>query len=225
MRVAIIPARKGSARVPGKNTAIVAGISLIERAIKQAIRTDLYDKIIVSSDDPVVWSTCLEYPVTIDERAPELADPHSPLIAVLAYTIHKYNIPLDATVALLQVTNPLRTDEDIRKAHNIFESSSRHNTLVSVCELEYPVELTWNIDKKNMLFSRFEAHTTRKQDFPPSYRYNDAIVIDMATNFISEDRKLFGASPLPFQMPPERSFCIDYPWQFEIIRMLIEVGA
>lgn len=225
MRVAIIPTRKGSARVPGKNTAIIGGISLAERAIQQAIRTNLYDKVIVSSDDPVVLSICSRYPVTIDVRTSELADSRASLIAVLAKIIQTHNIPLNAMVTLLQVTNPLRTDDDIKKGQKIFESSDRLNTLVSVCELEYPVELTWNIDENGILFSRFDALTTRKQDFLPSYRYNDAIVIDVAANFLVEGRKLFGRSPLPFYMPPERSFCIDYPWQLEIIRMLIEKKA
>jgi CMP-N,N'-diacetyllegionaminic acid synthase len=222
MRVAIIPARKGSSRAPGKNTAMIGGVSLIERAVQQAIRTGLYDKVIVSSDDPEILNLVRRFPVLIDERMVFLAGDNAPLIAVLTNLICKYGIPADAVVSLLVVTNPLRTDQDIKDAHKVFEASDRQNTLVSVCEVDYPVEMTWKLNNNLLLSPSFDTPTTRKQDFSPSYRWNDAIVIDTAGNFISEDRKLFGSSPLPFFMPPKRSLYIDYSWQMDLIQLIIE---
>lgn len=222
MRIAIIPARRGSARAPGKNTAIVDGLSLVERAVRQTLRVSLYDEIIVSSDDEAVLESVKEYPVIVNERKPSLGGDKAPIVAVIADLINAYEIPPDAIASLLVVTAPLREDADIVEAHKVFEDSNQLRSLVSVCEVDYPVEMTWRKKEDGSLYSPFEISTTRKQDFQPSYRWNDAIIIDVASSFLVEGRNLFGDNPIPFEMPPERSICIDYNWQLELIRKIIE---
>lgn len=222
MRIAIIPARKGSERAPGKNTAIVGGLSLIERAIQQALRVSLYDTIIVSTDSETIMDSMSKYPVTIVDRRPTLATANAPLIAVIADLLTVNQLPASTDVALLLVTNPLRNDSDIIEAHERFDTSDRSSTLVSVCVVDYPIEMTWRLGVDGLLHSSSHLTTTRKQDFQLSYRFNDAIVIDTSRNFLTEGRTLFGTTPLPFKMPPERSLCIDYPWQLELTRRILE---
>lgn len=197
---------------------LIGGLTLIDIAIQQALRVGLYDVIIVSTDDPDVKYIASKYAVVIDDRDPELTGGHAPLIAVIRNLILKFNWPEDAVVSLQVVTNPLRIDADIVDGLRLFEDSDRRRTLVSVCEVDYPIEMTWKLDGEGHLYSPFELTTTRKQDFTPSYRWNDALVIDLARNFLLADRKLFGKHPLPYFMPPERSLYIDYEWQADLIR-------
>lgn len=222
MRVAIIPARKGSERAPGKNTAIINGLPLVEIAIKQAIRTGLFDKIIVSSNDPDVIEIANKYKVTVDCRDEELSGSKSPLIDMIRALINKYYLDDNNSISLLVVTNPLRSDEDIGNALNLFDKHEQQKGVVSVAEIEYPIEMAFEIDSESQLNSKFKNKTTRKQDFSTSYRWNDAIIIDSVKNWKDKNRKLFVDGSIPYVMPPERSFYIDYPWQLDIIKMLME---
>ena len=52
--VAIIPARGGSKRVPGKNTIVVNGRSMLERCIDNIKAAQIFDEIIVSSDEFII---------------------------------------------------------------------------------------------------------------------------------------------------------------------------
>ena len=50
MKIAIIPARSGSKRIPKKNIKLFMGVPIISRTIKQLIKTKIFDLIIVSTD-------------------------------------------------------------------------------------------------------------------------------------------------------------------------------
>ena len=50
-KIAIIPARKGSKRIPNKNTKLFLGKPIIEYAIDNAIQSNLFNEVMVSTDD------------------------------------------------------------------------------------------------------------------------------------------------------------------------------
>ncbi|MFA5219447.1 MAG: acylneuraminate cytidylyltransferase family protein, partial [Bacteroidales bacterium] len=52
--IAIIPARGGSKRLPGKNLLPLAGKPLIAWTIESAIRSEVFDRVVVSTDDPLI---------------------------------------------------------------------------------------------------------------------------------------------------------------------------
>lgn len=88
MKIAVIPARGGSKRIPGKNIREFAGKPMIAHAIKAAQQCGLFEHIIVSTDDEKIadiarkWGA--ETPFT---RPAELADDHTPTVPVVAHVI------------------------------------------------------------------------------------------------------------------------------------------
>lgn len=224
MKVAIIPARKGSKRCPGKNTALINGISLSQHAIFSALNSDIFDRVIVSTnDEQIIFESREISGVEIHQRNETLSNSTSTMIEVVRDVIRTMGIRKDDVICMLAVTNPLRTIEDIKGGIQLYDSLSPKNTVISVCEMNYPIELTWKLDEqKNVLVNTHEVQSTRKQDFKPSYRWNDAFIIDSAKDFLDENRNNFGYHPTPYYMPPERSFYIDYPWQLKIIKLLME---
>ena len=75
MNVAIIPARGGSKRIPKKNTKNFLGKPIISYSIEIAISTNLFDRIIVSTDSEDVAKVAIEYGAeTPFMRPKELAD-------------------------------------------------------------------------------------------------------------------------------------------------------
>jgi len=88
MKVAIIPARGGSKRIPRKNIKSFAGQPMIAYAIRAAIDSKLFDKIIVSTDDIEIASIAKANGAEIPfMRSSELADDHTPTVPVIADAI------------------------------------------------------------------------------------------------------------------------------------------
>lgn len=113
--VAIIPARTGSKRIPGKNTKDLCGKPLIEWTIEAAIQSDVFDLIIIDTDDIALAeyanpSTHVRFHLR-DEGASDDVTPVSvPVLRLMS------DIPCNK-VTLLMATSPLRTARDIIDAH------------------------------------------------------------------------------------------------------------
>jgi CMP-N-acetylneuraminic acid synthetase len=219
--IAIIPARAGSKRCPKKNIALFKGKTMVAHTIEQALGAKIFDKIIVSSDDPFVLEIASKYSVDIDKREAVLAKDSSTLLDVIRNLISKHNLHHLNIVGLLQVTAPLRNIDDILKAYNLFYNSSQDHAVVSVTFNESPVQLAWKIDNEHLIsFFDKKKHSTRKQDYETTYRWNDAVICDLTKNFLNPDRTLFGKSPIPYIMPPERSINIDYEFQLKLVQLM-----
>ncbi len=88
MKIAIIPARGGSKRIPRKNIKLFAGKPMIAYAIDIAHCSGLFDHIVVSTDDEEIAEVASECGAEIPfERPTELADDHTPTVPVIAHAI------------------------------------------------------------------------------------------------------------------------------------------
>ena len=88
MRIAVIPARGGSKRIPRKNVKPFAGKPMIAYAIHAALRAGVFDHVIVSTDDDEIAAVARAAGATTPFRRPsELADDHTPTVPVVAHAI------------------------------------------------------------------------------------------------------------------------------------------
>lgn len=88
MKIAIIPARGGSKRIPRKNIKHFAGKPMIAHAITAARDSGLFDHVIVTTDDAEIAAISREYGAeTPFIRPAELADDHTPTVPVIAHSI------------------------------------------------------------------------------------------------------------------------------------------
>ena len=116
-RLALIPARSGSKGVPRKNIRMVAGQSLLARAIKTALASGLFDRVFVSTDsDDYVKEAADAGVETPFLRPPGLAGDKSVVADTIEHTINTFAAQgeLFDTLTLLEPTSPLRTTEIIR---------------------------------------------------------------------------------------------------------------
>jgi len=115
--VALIPARTGSKRVPGKNTRCLGTHPLIHYSIASAQQSDVFDRIVVCSDDPVVWKLAYQAGVEWYERAP-VTDQQPDVVWVREVLEHL--TPRADAFAILRPTSPFRTAETIQRAYRQF---------------------------------------------------------------------------------------------------------
>jgi N-acylneuraminate cytidylyltransferase len=88
MKIAVIPARGGSKRIPRKNIREFAGKPMIAHAISAAKQSGLFEHVVVSTDDDEIARIALEWGAeTPFKRPSELADDHTPTVPVIAHAI------------------------------------------------------------------------------------------------------------------------------------------
>jgi len=86
LKVAVIPARGGSKRIPRKNIRAFCGRPMIAWAIETAKQSDLFDRIIVSTDDDEIAAAAVQWGAEAPFKRPaELSDDHSGTIEVVAH--------------------------------------------------------------------------------------------------------------------------------------------
>lgn len=134
---ALITARGGSKRIPGKNLVKLCGKPLIHWTIESALGSGYIDKIFLSSDSDEIINSVKKYPVEIPFVRPKsLASGKTSSSKVILHFIDwtkKVNMLYDVLL-LLQPTSPFRKAEHIDKAINKFFSSKDALSLVSVGE-------------------------------------------------------------------------------------------
>lgn len=146
-RIAIIPARGGSKRIPNKNIRDFCGKPMIAHILQAARESGLFDVIHVSTDSAVISETVESLGFHIEfMRPPELADDHTPIMPVLKYVTETYSSrgqPFDQ-VWLLMACAPLVKPSDLQQAAQLFEQAGGASPVLSISEYPAPIEWAFN---------------------------------------------------------------------------------
>ena len=121
-KVALIPARIGSKRIPRKNLAVINGHPLIAYSINSALNTHLFDRVIVSTDSAEVAESSLKYGAEVPSLRPEeYSTDQSPDISWISYALDNWvNLDDEDLIVILRPTNPLRSSNTITSALEYF---------------------------------------------------------------------------------------------------------
>lgn len=179
--IAIIPARAGSKRLPGKNIKEFAGKPLISWSIEAALLSDCFDIICISSDCDEVINLVSQYKVDVPFKRPDhLSSDSASSIDVVIHAIEYYqqNGIIFDTVTLLQPTSPLRSSTNITEGFEVFQKYNA-NAVIGVTELDHPTAWSCVIDEDSSLtgFVRNLESNKRSQDYQAEYRINGALYI------------------------------------------------
>jgi CMP-N-acetylneuraminic acid synthetase len=219
--ICIIPAKKNSSRFKNKNIAPFKDGNLITHTVEQVQKCNIFDRIILVSNDQSILDMGRKYNI----ETCFFRNVGKQIIDVIRMTINDLDIDGDSTIGLVLVTCPLRIPEDIVMAYNLFISSDKYHSVVSVKANENPIQMAFETDPGGHLQPVFPEdfyRSTRKQDHPNTFHFNDAVIFDTAEKFMKPNRTLYGDWPIPYLMPWERSIAIDYPFQYKIAKLLGE---
>ena len=185
--VALIPARAGSERVPGKNIRSLAGHPLLAYTIAAAIDSKVFDAVVVSSDTAEIARIAEAYGAEAPFlRPPAMADDRSPDIEWVRHAL----MALDEAgrrwdcFAILRPTSPFRQADTIRRAWRRFEADGAADSLraVQLCR-EHPAK-QWIIDGERMHpvmpnpdKGATPWHSSPYQSLPPVYVQNASLEI------------------------------------------------
>ena len=131
-RLAVIPARGGSKRVPGKNIRSLLGEPAIAYTIRAAVDSGLFERVVVSTDSAAIAAVALEHGAEVPfVRQASLADDHTPVSEVTVDALERLDPHGTAYrhVAQLMPNCPLRTAGDVRDSYAQFERTSAPSQL------------------------------------------------------------------------------------------------
>ena len=219
--LAIVPARSGSKRIPGKNKKIIAGKPLISWTIEEAKKVKEIDKILVSTDDSDIISIAELEKVDYIKRDPKLSTDTASTVDVILDVIYKTNDSYNYII-ILQPTSPLRNAEDISSAIKMMKNLTA-DAIVSVTESNHPVQWMNVLPEDNSLekFLSKKVEQTRSQDLEKYYRINGAIYICKVNKFLEEKTLFLSKNIFAYKMEQIRSIDIDEEIDFKIAEMLL----
>jgi len=148
-RIVIIPARGGSKRIPKKNIKDFLGKPIISYSIENAIKSELFDEIHVSTDDDEIFSIASNLGAKPKfKRSSILAGDSIPIMDVLRKVQEEYeNIGLYYDeIWLLMPCAPLLEVTDLISASTLFTSELNSEAMMSVCAYPAPIEWAFNMD-------------------------------------------------------------------------------
>jgi N-acylneuraminate cytidylyltransferase len=177
--VAVIPARGGSKRVPGKNIMEFCGKPMIAWTIEAAMGSGLFDKIVVSTDDPEIAGISIKWGAEVPFLRQSKADDYSPVSEATIATLKQLEEIEDIfdTVIQLFAVCPLRNSADINNAYKFYLEKRR--PFVLSC-FKYTWMNPWwaiTLNQQNEATWIFKDAKQRSQDLPELYCPTGAIWI------------------------------------------------
>ena len=218
--VAVVAARAGSKRLPGKNLRSMAGQPLIGWTLDAALASRTLDHCVVSTDEPRIADFATDRGLVVEALRPAaLATDTATSTEVVAHELaalaHK-GLRFDYVV-LLQPTSPLRTAEHIDAA-NALACEREADAVVSVCRCEH--HPYWScrlgVDGRVEGFLGGELPRRASQSLPPYFRLNGAIYVVRTDTFARTGSFFAGDKLYSYEMSPDASVDIDTLADFQI---------
>lgn len=173
MKMAVIPARGGSKRIPRKNIRNFCGQPMIAYAINAAKQSGLFERIVVSTEDEEIRRVSLAYGAEIPfSRPKELADDHTATVPVIRHAITAcqaigWNPDI---VCCIYPAVPLLQPTDLSRALDLLLETSEAQYSFPITEFPSAVQRALARDELGHVSSLYkEFQLSRTQDLPQAY--------------------------------------------------------
>lgn len=223
----IIPARGNSKRLPEKNIKNLGNKPLIAWSIDFAVDSEIFDYVLVSTDNPRIAEVALGCGASVPWLRPDhLATDEATTISVvkhaLAWYEKEYGKP--SAIVVLQPTTPLRSISVLRDMLNIYnETKNKVKSVVSMSSIDYHPGWTFYESgegwKPCMDWSWF---TTRSQELPRVAKLDGSIYI-LSPDLV-ETEQIIGEWTIPYLNTSEVFFDIDTLADFEAAERFIALN-
>jgi CMP-N,N'-diacetyllegionaminic acid synthase len=228
MRIlALVPARGGSQRVPGKNLRVLGGRSLLAWSIEAARGITEICDILVSTDDEAIAAAARQAGALVPWLRPaELASDTATAVEVCLHALDWYQSHRGAPdgLLLLQPTSPLRRRATVERGIRLFDERSRRPVVSFSPAASHPLWCFRIEDGTARPFIAGQWLTTRSQDLPPAYVVNGALYLISPqhlrgrASFYSDDMV-----PLVIEDAAE-AIDIDTEWDWMVAQAAVAAG-
>ena len=213
MRLAIIPARGGSKRIPKKNIINFGGKPMISYALEAARNSGMFDLIHVSTDSHEIAEVAAHLGFPVDfYRDNSLADDYTGLIPVLKWVVDEFerrDVNFEQ-ICCIMPNAPLLKSSDLVDAFNIFDQNCGAHPLLVYAR--YPVPIEWAFRRGQNGFMRADDPKKlliRSQDL--EHAYYECGPFNIWSREHLQQANPLTQEVLSYLMPTERAIDIDTP--------------
>ncbi|WP_301361552.1 pseudaminic acid cytidylyltransferase [Stutzerimonas nitrititolerans] len=228
MKLAIIPARGGSKRIPRKNIKPFCGKPMIAWSIEAALESGCFDRVIVSTDDGEIAEVARQYGAEVPFMRPlDLSDDHTGTIPVIRHAIETINSQDRAVeqACCLYATAPFIRAEDLMRGLEILQGSGSDYAF-SVTSYAFPVQRAIRLTPEGRVEMFNPEHfNTRSQDLVEAYHDAGQFYWGRAKAWL-QGQMIFSPASLPVMLPRHRVQDIDTPedwvraeWMFKAMQV------
>lgn len=212
MKIAIIPARGGSKRIPGKNIKLFCGKPIIAYSIEAALKSGVFDRVIVSTDDEVITKIARGCGADVPfVRPKEISDDFTPTVPVVRHAIEWVveNLGRVNYVCCIYPTAPFVRPEDIKQAYSILINERVTGYVFSATSFPFPVQRAFRIKETGYceMFNP-EHYNSRSQDLEEAYHDAGQFYWGGVNAYLSM-KIFFSSDSKPYLLPRYRVQDID----------------
>lgn len=210
--VAIIPARGGSKRIPRKNIKPFCGKPMLAYPIEAALEAESIQRVVVSTDDPVIAATAEKLGAEAPFIRPEaLADDFTTTVPVVKHAIEQLSQRGDAVdnVCCLYPTAPCLQGHDLDEAYRLLVGRQVRGYVFAAARMPFPWQRAFTIDGSGycrMLYP--ENYAVRSQDLEETYQDAGQFYWGHHDAFLQE-KIFFSPDSVPYLLPIHRVRDID----------------
>lgn len=231
--IALIPARSGSKRAPGKNVRLIGGKPIIAYTILSAKNSGIFNQVIISTDSQEYMNLATQFGVRETSLRPsELASDLSPDIEWVNHAIANLIDEVDETdkLFILRPTSPLRSSKTINLANNAFANSNGVDSLRALQQVsEHPGKM-WRVDENDFAKPylsqdglQIPTHSQATQSLEKLFVQNASLEITTVSSVLNSN-SIAGRSVLAFSMPGFEGLDVNSEIDFLFLEFLISTG-
>ena len=230
--VALIPARHGSKRLPGKNVRVLNGHPAIAYTIAPALESGVFESVIVSTDSEETGEIARHYGAEVPFLRPEaLATSTSPDIEWIAFTLERLPEQYDL-FAIVRATNPFRGPDVVRRGLQQLLATPEADSIRAVELVKQHPGKMWQLadDGRTMqpLLDQSHLdvawHAGQYQALPSVYHQNSALEIAW-TRVVTDTGTREGRVLAPFLTEGLEGFNVDDEADWARAEALVAAGA
>jgi len=204
MKIAVIPARGGSKRIPRKNIRNFCGKPIIAYSIEAALESQLFDHVIVSTDDDEIASVASKYGAEIPfVRPAEISDDHTGTSEVVKHALKWYQERAHSVslACCIYATAPFVAAEYLREGHDKLLNDPIKHFSFSVTSFPFPIQRAIRINKRGEIEAFWPEHIkTRSQDLDEAYHDAGQFYWGRPEAFLN-DEVIFSNISIPVILP------------------------
>ena len=222
--LAMIPARAGSRRVPGKNLAKLGGRSLVRRSLETALAAERIDAVVLSSDDEAILREAQGLDVLSLARPAELASATARSYDVAVHALRAAETELQQrfdVVALIQCTTPFTEPSDLDGALALLERAGAKSvvTVTEAPDMAHPLKLK-RLEGDRLVPFLEDDRLTPSHALPKLWVRNGALYASRR-EVLERDGILVADEVLGYPMPDRRSLDVNTPLDLAFAEFLL----
>lgn len=225
MKVAVIPARGGSKRILKKNIRTFSGKPIIAWSIQAALESELFDKVVVSTDDAEIAAVVKQYGAEVPFYRPrELSDDYTTTNAVVKHAVEWFREQHQKIdyVCCIYATAPFIDIKNLKKGFELLLESGQ-SFVFTVTSFPYPIQRALRITDKGLIEAMWKENMyARSQDLEDAFHDAGQFYWGTANAFLNDSVMLDNES-LPVILPRYLVQDIDNEEDWVRAEMMFEI--